>query len=103
MSKNLALVTGASSGIGRSLADELAARGYDLIINSASQQLDIAAAELRQSGVEVTAVRADLATERGSSSYGRRLARSVAGLMLRASMPVLVSVVFLLKPIWMRN
>lgn len=43
MSKNLALITGASSGIGRSLADELAARGYDLIINSASQQLDIAA------------------------------------------------------------
>jgi short-subunit dehydrogenase len=65
MSNNLALVTGASSGIGRSLADELAARGYDLIINSASDQLDIAAAELRKSGVEVLAVRADLATTAG--------------------------------------
>lgn len=65
MSNNLALVTGASSGIGRSLADELAARGYDLIINSASEQLDIAAAELRKSGVEVVAVRADLATTAG--------------------------------------
>jgi uncharacterized protein len=65
MSNYLALITGASSGIGRSLADELATRGYDLIVNSASEQLDIAAAELRQSGVEVMAVRADLATTAG--------------------------------------
>ena len=46
---------------GRSLADELAARGYDLIVNSASEQLEIAAA----GGVEVAAVRADLAKPAG--------------------------------------
>ena len=65
MSRKLALVTGASSGIGRSLAEELAARGYDLIINSASEQLDIAAVDLRKSGLDILVVRADLATANG--------------------------------------
>ena len=50
MSRKLALVTGASSGIGRSLAEELAARGYDLIINSASEQLDIAESIFAKAG-----------------------------------------------------
>jgi len=90
MSNNLALITGASSGIGRSLADELATRGYDLIVNSASEQLDIAAAELRQSGVEVMAVRATLQRPQASSSFGTRLTRSTARLTWRASTPVLV-------------
>jgi short-subunit dehydrogenase len=35
MAKGLAVVTGASSGIGLSLAKELATRGYDLVISSA--------------------------------------------------------------------
>jgi short-subunit dehydrogenase len=65
MSRKLALVTGASSGIGRSLAEEFAARGYDLIINSASEQLDIAAVDLRKSGLDILVVRADLATANG--------------------------------------
>lgn len=61
----LALVTGASSGIGYSLAKELACRGYDLIICSAGERLSAAAEEFRSTGVSITEVRADLATREG--------------------------------------
>jgi uncharacterized protein len=65
MAKQLAMVTGASSGIGYSLASELARRGYDLIVCSAGERLEPAVAELRAQGGEVTAVQADLATRDG--------------------------------------
>jgi uncharacterized protein len=65
MAKQLAIVTGASSGIGYSLANELAGRGYDLIVCSAGERLEPAVAELRAQGGEVTAVQADLATRDG--------------------------------------
>lgn len=65
MANQLALVTGASSGIGFSLARELASRGYDLVICSAGDRLAAAAAEIRGSGTEVTDVSADLATSQG--------------------------------------
>ena len=65
MADKVALVTGASSGIGFSLAQELAARGYGLIVCSAGERLDEAAAELRGYGVEVQQVKADLATREG--------------------------------------
>ena len=38
MANKLAVVTGASSGIGLSLAKELASRGYDLIVASAGER-----------------------------------------------------------------
>ena len=47
----LALVTGASSGIGYSLAKELAHRGYDLIICSVGERLSAAAEDFRSTGV----------------------------------------------------
>ena len=65
MAKQLAIVTGASSGIGYSLANELAGRGYDLIVSSSGERLEPAVAELRAQGAEVTAVQADLATRDG--------------------------------------
>jgi short-subunit dehydrogenase len=65
MTKQLAMVTGASSGIGYSLANELAGRGYDLIICSAGERLESAVAQLQTNGGEVTAVQADLATREG--------------------------------------
>jgi short-subunit dehydrogenase len=65
MANNLALVTGASSGIGYSLAKELARRGYDLVVCSAGERLDGAARDFQAFGTNVIEVRADLATKEG--------------------------------------
>lgn len=65
MADLFALVTGASSGIGRSLAKELATRGYDLVICSAGERLTGVAGELHGLGAEVIEVQADLATREG--------------------------------------
>jgi short-subunit dehydrogenase len=65
MEDKLALVTGASSGIGLELAKELASRGYDVVIASAGERLSGAAAEVRSHGHQVTEVNADLATREG--------------------------------------
>jgi short-subunit dehydrogenase len=56
----LALVTGASSGVGLELARLFARHGYDLVMNSEDARLDEAAAAVRATGAEVNAVRADL-------------------------------------------
>lgn len=61
----LALVTGASAGIGRALAAELARRGHDLIIVAEDPRIRDAAGELRRAGVDVRGVQADLATPEG--------------------------------------
>jgi uncharacterized protein len=68
MGQMLAVVTGASSGIGYELAKELARRGYDLIVASAGERLAPAAEELRASGVQVTEVQSDLARRDGPES-----------------------------------
>jgi short-subunit dehydrogenase len=73
MANKLALVTGASSGIGLSLAKELAGRGYDLVICSAGERLETAARQLRARSVEVTEVQADLATREGVDELWRRI------------------------------
>lgn len=68
MAEMLAVVTGASSGIGFSLAKELASRGYDLVVCSAGDRLQAAAEELRAAGNEVIQVNADLASRDGVDS-----------------------------------
>jgi short-subunit dehydrogenase len=60
----LAVVTGASSGIGLELAKLCAQHGHDLII-AADRPTEEAAAELRASGATVESVQADLATTQG--------------------------------------
>lgn len=61
----LALITGASSGIGRELARQFALHGYDLVVNAEDEALDSAARELRETGADVRTVRADLRTGEG--------------------------------------
>jgi len=63
--KPLAVVTGASSGIGLELAKQFAQHGYDLLVNAEDAGLSAAAEQLRGGGTQVTAVQADLATYDG--------------------------------------
>ena len=80
----LAIVTGASSGIGRELARLAAERGYDLII-AADQSLDEITPELQSLGAQVEPVQADLATMRGVDEVCARAAgRPIAALMANA-------------------
>lgn len=61
----LALVTGASSGIGLELARQFVEHDYDLLITAEGAELDGAAAELASSGARVQPIRADLRTAEG--------------------------------------
>jgi uncharacterized protein len=61
----LALVTGASSGIGRELAKQFAAHDFDLVINAEDDAIADVGAELEATGVDVRTVRADLRTAEG--------------------------------------
>lgn len=61
----LAVVTGASSGIGLELAKQFALNGYDLIIAAEDSRLADAQRELESFGVAVDRVQVDLATYEG--------------------------------------
>jgi NAD(P)-dependent dehydrogenase (short-subunit alcohol dehydrogenase family) len=68
-----AIVTGASSGIGRHIATMLCTEGYAVTLAARSQeQLDEAAAELARAGHDVIAVRADVRSDADLEAVVRR-------------------------------
>ncbi len=74
----LALITGASSGLGACFARRLAARGYDLVLVARrKQKLDEVAAELRSgNGVTVDTLGADLTKDSDRQSVEQYIAGS---------------------------
>ncbi len=70
--RSLAVVTGASSGIGLELAREFAHHDFDLIVAAEDDAIHAAALELAEIGPSVDAVQVDLATDGGVDAlYGR--------------------------------
>lgn len=65
MANKLAMVTGASTGIGFELATLAAKQGCDLVVAANEALIDAAARDFEQFGVQVTPVEADLATIEG--------------------------------------
>ncbi|ALA19179.1 MULTISPECIES: SDR family oxidoreductase [unclassified Chelatococcus] len=63
--RGIAVVTGASTGIGYELARCCAAEGYDLLIAADEKAIVQAAEDFRPYAVKVDALEADLATEEG--------------------------------------
>ena len=61
----LAIITGASTGIGLELARQAARHGYELLIAADEPEIETAAAELRAAGAKVEAVQADLSITEG--------------------------------------
>lgn len=61
----MALVTGASSGIGLEIAKQFAEHGYDLVVAAEDDDIHTAAATLSGPGTDVRAVQVDLRTPDG--------------------------------------
>jgi uncharacterized protein len=83
----LALVTGASTGIGRALAQQFADHDFDLLVIADEPEIEVAATALRQAGGDVTAVQADLSDADGVTAVYRAVTdagRPVAAAALNA-------------------
>jgi short-subunit dehydrogenase len=64
-SGKLAVITGASTGIGYYLADECAEHGFDVIVAADEAKIEDAAEGFRARGVDAVPVQADLSTTEG--------------------------------------
>lgn len=81
----LAIVTGASTGIGYELAKCCAEDGFDLLIAANEPEIHEAAEDFKKLGVQVEAVEADLATTEGVDTlYAATSGRGVDALLANA-------------------
>src|SRR5689334_20677961 len=81
----LAVVTGASTGIGYELARCCAENGFDLLIAADESEIYTAAEQLKADGSSVAAVEADLATRDGVDQlYAAARGRPIAALLANA-------------------
>lgn len=81
----LALVTGASTGIGYELAKCCAQAGFDLVVVANESRIHEASEEFRQLGVEALSVEADLSTPEGVDEVLQQVGpRPIAALLANA-------------------
>jgi uncharacterized protein len=73
LTRPLAVVTGASSGIGYELAKQFAQNGFDLLVTATGPQIDEAAQAFHQLGANVETVQTDLATYDGVETLYRAI------------------------------
>lgn len=86
-----AVVTGASSGIGRELALTFAREGFDVLLAAEDADVDAAASDARAAGADADALRVDLATAEGVDALYERIraaGRPVDALALNAGVGV---------------
>src|SRR5215203_1486548 len=83
--KKLAVVTGASTGIGYELAIQCAKHGFNLVVAADETEINTAADAFRREGVSVDAIEANLATTEGCDRlYAALKGRSVDALLANA-------------------
>ncbi|WP_425596135.1 SDR family oxidoreductase [Pandoraea apista] len=89
----VALVTGASRGIGRAIATALAARGATVAVhyNAAAGEADALVARLRAEGVRAFAVQADLSSPDGANALVERFVGALAAHDLPPQFDILVN------------